>query len=292
MKKIFAFLTIAAILFAACEEITNGGEGNNGGGDNNGNNTTDGPQIVLKSNENITVGNGNVMGFISYTLINPEEGLTVEATANVDWIGEFSYKDMGKVGYKVEKNPNIEPRTGVVTITYGEQAVSVNLTQEGNPEPTNIVVDVPILTGHYYGNVQGLYNFYLVFSDKGMSSYEAILNHNYFNVPNAYYYVVDLYLTTAASNAECTVPNGTYGFDRNSNGWPDQFGHKFSWLQINDEGGFAASQTLFETGTLTVEDGKVTLSVTMNNKAQEVESHTVVFEGDYSLVDMSGLSYM
>ena len=284
MKRIFAILTIVSLVFAACEPVDDGGGNNNI--DNNA------PQIILKSKAEVTVGCGNVMGFISYELVNPSTELTVEATANVEWIGEFDYKSMGKVGYKAESNPGIDPRVGVVTISYGDSKIEVNVTQEGNPVPTDIKIEAPILTGHYYGNVQGLYNFYLVFSDKGMSSYEAIYGHNYFNVANAYYYVIDLYLSTEATNEECTVPNGTYGFDRKSQGWPDQFGHEFSWLQTNDENGFSTAQRQFEDGTLTVEDGKVTLNVIMYNENQQEESHTVIYEGDYSLIDMTGIQYM
>lgn len=284
MRKFFAIFTIVVVALAACEPIDDPAQGNE--------NQDGKPGITLKSEAEISIGSGSTMGFISYSLVNPSEEYTVEATADVEWLNEFSYKDMGKVGYHADRNPNLESRTGVITITYAEQSVEVTIIQQGNPEPTNIEVAAPILTGHYYGNVQGLYNFYLVFSDKGMSSYEPVMYHNYFNVANAYYYVVDLYLTTPASNAECTVPYGTYGFDRNSNGWPDQFGHEFSWLQINDESGFSMSQTQFETGELKVEEGKVTLTITLINSNAEDETHTVTYDGDYSLVDMTGLSYM
>lgn len=284
MKKFFAILAVVALAFAACEPTDDQPQNNVTQGDE--------PGITLKSESTITINSGNTMGIISYTLVNPSEEYTVEATADVEWLNGFSYKDMGKISYRADRNPNLESRVGVITITYAEQSVEVTITQQGNPEPTNIVVEAPELTGHYYGAVQGLYNYYLVFTDKGMSSYEPIQYHNYFNVPDAYYYVIDLYLTTPTSNAKCTVPNGVYGFDRASQGWPDQFGHEFSWLQVNDAAGFPSSQTLFETGELKVEDGKITLTVVLYNENSEEETHTVIYEGDYSLVDMTGISYM
>ena len=86
------------------------------------------------------------------------------------------------------------------------------------------------------------------------------------------------------------VPNGTYGFDEVSQGWPNMFGHEFSWLQQNDAYGNSGSQTLFDDGELIVEDGKVTLKVTMTVEGIE-EKHTVTYEGDYELVDMTGSVY-
>ena len=308
MKRIFTIFTIAMLALAACEPVDEGGNTNGNGnenteGENNGNDNTGGenggneddgtPKIKITSKVNTTIGPGSVVGRISYELINPVEGLTVEAKSNVEWLGEFDYKDMGKIGYKAQKNPSENPRNGVISVSYGESSVDISITQEGNPAPTDKVVEAPILTGHYYGNVQGLYNFYLVFTDKGMSLYEPRPNHNYFNVPNAWYYNIDLYLDKPAENKEgepIIVPNGTYGFDEVSQGWPNMFGHEFSWLQQNDAYGNSGSQTLFDDGELIVEDGKVTLKVTMTVEGIE-EKHTVTYEGDYELVDMTGIVY-
>ena len=325
MKRIFTIFTIAMLALAACEPVDEGGNTNGNGnenteGENNGNDNTGGenndnenpgndnpggenggneddgtPKIKITSKVNTTIGPGSVVGRISYELINPVEGLTVEAKSNVEWLGEFDYKDMGKIGYRAEKNPSENPREGVITVTYGESSVDVNVTQEGNPLPTDKFIEAPMLTGHYYGNIQGLYNFYLAFTDKGMSAYEPIAHpFYYFDVPNAWYYTVDLYLDRPAEYTEgepIIVPNGKYGFDASSQGWPNMFGHEFSWLQQNDEYGNCPPQTLFNTGELVVEDGKVTLKVTMTVEGIE-ETHTVTYEGDYELVDMTGIEYM
>jgi hypothetical protein len=59
-----------------------------------------------------------------------------------------------------------------------------------------------------------------------------------------------------------------------------------SWLQKNDENGFTSSQSKFEDGNLVVEDGKMTLVVDLFANDQ-LETHTVTYEGDYSLIDMT-----
>lgn len=292
MKKFFTLLTIVAMAFAACEPVDQPNNETPGNNENPGN--VEGPQIKLKSKSEMTIGCGSVMASISYELINPEEGLEVKAESSVEWLGNFDHKNMGKVSFRSQANPTENPRVGVITVSYGDSSVEVTITQEGNPLPTEIDIEVPELTGHYYGLIEGLYNFYLVFTDKGMSSYEAIYGINYFNVADAYYYVVDLYLDKPKETADgepIIVPNGTYGFDKASQGWPNMFGHEFSWLQYNDASGFSLSQTQFDNGELLVEDGKVTLTVTMTVNGLE-ESHTVVYEGDYELIDMTSLSYM
>lgn len=295
MKRIFAIFSIALLAFAACEGIenVNGGDNNIPGGDGINNK----PHITIAKTE-ISVGSGVAMSFIRYELVNPKEGLTLEATSNVEWIGNFDYKDMGKIGFKTQSNPNVDSRVGVVTVTYGESSIDVTITQEANPQPTNITVEAPMLTGHYYGANplwNGLYNFYLAFSDKGFSSNEAIYDHDYDNVPDAYYYFVDLYLGEFDGYIEgepINVPNGTYQFDKASQGWPNTFVDKNSWLQYNDAGGFASSQNQIEydKGELIVEDGKVTLKITLT-RSNIQEEHTVIYEGDYTLIDMSGFSY-
>ncbi|MBQ8492814.1 MAG: BACON domain-containing protein [Alistipes sp.] len=287
MKRIFTFFTIALLAFAACEPVDN-----QEGGDN-----TNGIMPGVKVNKTeMTIGSGSVMSYVTYELINPTEGMTLVATADVDWISEFDYKDMGKVKFKAEFNPMAESRVGVITLTYGESSATVTITQEGNPEPTNIFIDAPILTGHYYGSSpywNGLYNLYLAFSDKGFSSCEAIKEHVYANMPNAYYYLVDLYIdeSTHDANNPFKVPIGTYDLDKASQGWPNMFGHVYSWLQYNDAEGFSSSQTKFDEGKLIVEEGKVTLDVTMTIDGIE-QNHVVVYKGDYSLIDMTGISYI
>lgn len=301
MKRIFTIFSIALLAIAACEPIdeqNNTNDGNNTENENNGGNNTENennggtndgnddgtPQVRITSKTSVTIGSGSVMGQISYELINPVDGLTVEATANVDWIGEFDYKNMGRIGYKAERNPGETPRDGVITVSYGESSVDINVTQEGNPEPTIKNITMPQLMGSYYGIQQGangLLNYYLVFAEEGVS------NNNY-SVPNAKYYIIDLYLEDTATPADMnhiTVPSGTYEIDKKNSPWPGSFKDTYSWYQINDETGMAPSknQIPYEEGSrLIVEDGKITLEAILTIDGI-LETHIVTFEGDYSL---------
>ena len=90
MKKILFLCGIIATLFTACELPGDGSDA--------------AATIKITSKTEISVGSGNVMGMITYELLNPVVGATIEATANVDWINTFDFSTMGKIGYKVDIN--------------------------------------------------------------------------------------------------------------------------------------------------------------------------------------------
>lgn len=269
MKKILSILALLSLIVTACEPA--------------GNDEVKGAAIKLTTEDQVNVGSGSAMGFLKYELINPIEDATVEATADVDWIGNFGYKEMGKITYTVEKNPDEAPRTGVITVTYDSSSFQVTINQAGNPAPTNKTISDFSLTGKYYGIQAGMYNYYLIFNDLGLDG------NNSYSVPNAHYYFVDLYLLeTPADMNHITIPVGTYEFDKSSSGFANTFTDTYSWYQINDESGNASSknQISYETGKLTVEEGKVTLEVTLY-MGDVLEKHTVVYEGDYSFINES-----
>ena len=102
MKKIFAFLTIAAILFAACEEITNGGEGNNG-------NFADGAFTLVTDAAQLTLGD---------TILIAYENYVMGASA-----GNYRYKtdfltSNGKVTYLADDAQKILLEEGAVEGTF------------------------------------------------------------------------------------------------------------------------------------------------------------------------------
>ena len=265
MKRLFFIFSIFAMLLTSCETISE---------DNN-------QSIRLTSKDVVSVGCGSSMGYISYDILVPVEGATVEATSTVEWIGNFDYKQMGKIMYNVEKNPSEQEREGEIVVSYDNTSFKVLIKQAGNPKPTSKTITDFQLTGKYYGIQSGMYNYYLIFSDLGLDS------NNMFSVPNGRYYLVDLFLTEAPADASnVTVPVGTYDFDKTSSGFANTFTDTYSWYQINDEYGNASSknQISYEKGTLTVEEGKVTLDVTLYIDGIE-EIHTVVYEGDYSMIN-------
>lgn len=266
MKKLLSIVALFALIFTACEPL--GDEARNSA-------------IKLTTNAEVNISSGSAMGFLKYELIDPVEGAAVEATADVEWIGNFDYKDMGKITYTVEQNPDEGPRSGVITVTYDSSSFTVTINQAGNPAPTNKTITDFKLCGKYYGIQSGLYNYYLIFSDLGLDS------NNMFSVPNARYYLVDLFLDEAPADlSNVTIPVGTYDFDKSNSGFAGTFTDTYSWYQINDADGFAAqtNQISYESGKLVVEEGKVTLEVTLF-MGDVKEKHTVVYEGDYAFLN-------
>jgi hypothetical protein len=271
MKKFISFLAISSLLFTACNNTNDDVDSNT--------------QIKLTSSTEVKVNSGSAMAFITYDILEMVAGAEVKAEANVSWIGNFDYRQQGKINFTVERNPNAEPREGVITVSYDKSKFEVKIIQALSETPTNKVISAPLLQGKYFGNVEGLYNYYLAFTDLGMDA------SNMFDTPNAYYYFVDLYLDVEPNDmSHIQAPVGVYEFDVNNTPAANLFKEQFSWYQINDESGIPASQTHYESGKLTVEENKVTLEITMTIDNIQ-ETHKVVYEGDYSLLDCRNETY-
>jgi hypothetical protein len=271
MKKIFSLFAVVALLFASCEKAAEDKT------------TPEQPtpteQIKLVTNDTMKVSSGSAMAFIKYEILELVEGAKVEVSANVDWIYDFKQNEQNKISFTIGANPEAVDREGIITVTYDKSQFNVTVIQELSEAPTSIVFEAEFLQGKYYGVQGGLFNYYLVFSDLGLDA------NNMYSTPNAHYYFVDLYLPNAPEDMEnIVVPNGEYEYDINNSGWPNTFTHSFSWYHINDETGFQLSTAHYDTGKLIVEDGKVTLDITLQIDYVQ-ENHKVVYEGDYSLLD-------
>lgn len=279
MKNIYAILAVVAMLFVACEPTTQ---------DVNSNQES---QLKLITSDAVTVGSGNAMGFIKYEILEIVEGAEVKAEADVDWIGNFDYSATGQIGYSVNANPDGEPRTGVITVSYDKSSFTVSVTQKLSENPTNEHITATYLQGKYYGNYaglqEGMYNYYIAFSDLGMDA------TNMFGTPNAHYYFVDLFLDTPPADLNnIMVPNGVYEYDITNSGFMNTFTESSSWYQINDEYGFPLRgyQISYDKGTVTFEDGKATLQVTLEIDHMQ-KTHIVTYEGAHTLVDCTNEAY-
>lgn len=278
MKQLLSLCALIALsLFTACEQ----GEGKNA------------TKIEITTPTTMSFSSGNGAGIVKYNIINPTKDGKIEATADVAWISDFDYKDEGVIRFDISANPLGEVRTGVITISYGAIATTVSVAQEASENPSDKKIAAEMVVGQYYGTATpGYINYYIAFSDKGMSSYEPALGVNYWNVPNAYYYILDLMcdMEHTPANDKFNVPDGVYTLA--SGGLYNSINSDTSWLQYNDEAGWATSQNqiAFATATLTVEGTKLTLVADMF-VGERLETHTVTYEGDYELVDMTSISY-
>lgn len=270
MRKLRFLTTLLSFIFAACEcDIPSRDNSVDG---------SDGYNFAILTDRKVSVGSGTAIGFISYSIDNPTETGVVDATPSVPWVTSLDCSTYGKVMYSIARNESAEERQATITLTYEDTSLDVVITQAGIEPDT--IIEAPKLTGHYYGTIATpINNFYLCFTDSGLGS-------NYLtNVPNAYYYIVDLFLDAEPVDEYFRVPDGEYTYDMSS-GASGTFAY-FSWYQENDSAGFPMLQRKYSSGTLVVEGNKLTLTVTLvASDDKPVEQHVVTYEGDYRLYDL------
>ncbi len=121
MKRLFALVGIIALLTASCEKIsTEVNEPQPG---------TPAPKLSVDIEGIITMGAEGGDVEINYTIIDPVEGLTLEATSTNDWIGDITVGE--SVTLFVDVNHSTQSRVGMVTLSYGMESITVGIQQEG-----------------------------------------------------------------------------------------------------------------------------------------------------------------
>lgn len=68
---------------------------------------------------------------VTYTLTNPNNSDTLEATCNADWIHDFDYSIDGTVLFTADANGTTESRIATLTLQYGKAKDKVTITQNG-----------------------------------------------------------------------------------------------------------------------------------------------------------------
>lgn len=74
---------------------------------------------------------------IPYTISEPVEGLALEATTQQDWIGNITI-EAEAVTLFVDANNSAEQRVGMVTLTYGEESITLALQQSAAEVNENV----------------------------------------------------------------------------------------------------------------------------------------------------------
>ena len=266
MKKLLFICGVVATLLTACETPDN--------------NVVSSFEITSK--QDISVGSGNVQGIITYTLTSPVVGISIEAEANVEWINSFDFSQMGKIGYKVDANPTYDERNGVITITYNNYSIELNLKQNGKKRPEEKKIEAPYLLGHYYGDYAGYnYNYYLVLSESDYDSAGAFSKAGY-------KFFLDIYSEERPTDYNnIRVPDGVYTFNPRNDGEAGTFLESFSIYKEYDINGFEVGEKKYKTGALTVEGNNMKLELTFED---ENKIYIVTYAGDYDMKDMRSTS--
>ena len=273
-------LTLCAFIATACEIPEN----------NNSNQTeqteqpdqTATPEIIITSNDKISVGSGNAQGIITYSIENAVEELSIVATSDVEWIHSLNYANSGKIDFAIKANDLYESRVGTITLTYGEATAIVTITQAGMVRPEEIAITAPYLLGHYFGDyANDAYNYYIVLSE---SNYDA--NNSFY--AGGWKFFLDIYSTVYPTDySNIRIPNGVYTFNPNNDGKAGTFLESYSLYKEYNASGYEVNERQYASGTLTVTDDLVKLEVTFTD---DTNIYVVTYSGDYTILDQRHLS--
>lgn len=128
LRRLYALLALVVVLFASCGEPVN-----------------ETPQptaphlsVDIEGIISIDAEGGEVE--INYTIENPVEGLALEATSTSDWIGDIAVGE--SVSLFVDVNHTTQSRVGMVTLTYGQESVTVGIQQKGATSGSEILFEI------------------------------------------------------------------------------------------------------------------------------------------------------
>lgn len=227
----------------------------------------------LSGDEIVTERVGSIVS-INYSIENSNPVDYVYAKTSADWIYSINTMQDGCVELGVASNTTKAMRETIVTVGYGSASFDIILKQLGDGE---INFNATILSGEYLGDAltPGAGNYWFILSDRGF-------DHEGKAYPHATYYRIDAYgVPYSGYESMVSIANGTYTFDKNDTYAVGTFTAEYSGYWVtNSQGKRDQDITTFESGTLVVENGKITLDVVVNGEAHHVE-----YTGDTSIVD-------
>lgn len=235
------------------------------------------PVLESLSGSEITLERMGTVLNIEYRLENRNPVDYVFVKSSADWIYSIDTAREGVVSLGIATNKTKALRETVITVGYGSASFDVKLSQRGDGD---INFRASMLTGEYLGDAltPGVGNYWFILSDRGFKEDGTAR-------PSATYYRIDAYGPVYQGYESCPpIANGTYTFDSENTYAEWTFTAEYSGFWVtNTNGKRDEAIATFESGTMTVESGKITLDVVVNG-----EAHHVVFVGDTTLVDNQG----
>ena len=235
------------------------------------------PVLESLSGSEITLERMGTVLNIEYRLENRNPVDYVFVKCSADWIYSIDTAREGVVSLGIATNKTKALRETVITVGYGSASFDVKLSQRGDGD---INFRASMLSGEYLGDAltPGAGNYWFILSDRGFDEEGKAL-------PNATYYRIDAY-GEPYSGYDSMVPiaNGKYTFDKNDTYAVGTFTAEYSGYWVTNKNGKRDEDiTTFESGTMVVENGKITLDVVVNG-----ETHHVVYVGNTTLSDSQG----
>lgn len=235
------------------------------------------PVLTSLSGEEITLERMGKRVEIAYALENANPTDYIYVKTNADWIYSIDTTRDGVVTLGVGTNTTKAMRETEVTVGYGTASFKILLTQRGDGD---INFKASIMGGEYLGDAYtpGAGNYWFWLSDRGFDNEGKAY-------PSATYYRIDAYGEVYSGGANMVpIANGTYTYDPENTYDVGTFTAEYSghWV-TNTNGKREGAITAFDSGTLVVENGKITLDVIINGEAHHVE-----YIGDTTLPDSQG----
>ena len=235
------------------------------------------PVITSLSGEEIALERMGKRVEIGYTLENENPTDYVFAKTNADWIYSIDTNRKVIITLGVGTNTTKAMRETEVTVGYGTASFKIVLKQRGDGD---IRFSAPMLSGEYLGDAYtpGVGNYWFILSDRGFKEDGAARQ-------SATYYRIDAYGAVYNGNADMVpIAPGTYTYDPENTYAEGTFTAEYSghWV-TNADGKREGAIKTFESGTMVVESGKITLDVVI-----EGETHHVEYVGNTGLTDSQG----
>lgn len=164
---------------------------------------------------------------ITYAITNPDETLSVKVTNEAQWIVESDALNVpsNEIHLYVEANQSVNPRSAIVTLSYGEFTAHVAIIQYADQEL------LPHLSGIYYGDsYSGAYNYHIALSTKE-AVFDIVTGGDNITEGDRYL-ILDLYSTKTSPeyNVAFSIPEGEYILDADNTTEANTIGAKFSYF--------------------------------------------------------------
>lgn len=125
ISKAASFLAAASLFIVSCQEKTQ-------------------PETVFSlGSDTVEADAAGGVVKVTYTLENPVDGVSIDASYEADWISAFSADTPGEISFTVAENAEETTREAVVTVRYGDIAEdSFKLVQAGTVPASDPVITV------------------------------------------------------------------------------------------------------------------------------------------------------
>ena len=251
------------------------------------------PELKILSEQVLNFGAEGSLYEVKYKVENPVEGASVKAVADVEWVTNIVVVEAEEtIKFEVLANDVAKARTAKLYVQYSTRVRELEIRQEAGqpapepdptpdpePEPTpdpdplpdgyDVALRATCLSGEYYGQNSGVYNYNIILSDVKCSHWNDIVQ------PNSFFYCFDLYSKTKSN----TLPTGVYKADLQSSAKANTFDANGSRCVETDANGELRSMFGYESGTLTVSENKIVGEFELGNG----EKHYIIYEGSLTL---------